>query len=251
MAWSTTGEATLEQLPLPGEDPNPVANYVIEVASRKIVVELPGSHYWHLPDGGRLNHYSLETVWSEDSRSMLAIYDSRWSTDVAFLVDVSVPRAVSIENQLESSFKQTLKSTRGSEYTKHKDSLEITFGSPWFVAPRRFYVSANASIPKEENPDFNLGLYFQIENEGTSMTLLRSEPSPGEESADRSLNRTYRKLHGLLSDSDQKLLVEEERAWLTKRDAIKSKQQKEALIVARTQELQTRMEKIVAAREKK
>jgi hypothetical protein len=212
---------------------------------------LPGSHYWHLPDGGRLNHYSLETVWSEDSRSMLAIYDSRWSTDAVFLVDVSVPRAARIDNLLEASFNQTLKSTRGSEYTKYKDSLEITFGSPWFVAPGRFYVSANASIPKQENPDFNLGIYFQIKNGGTNVTLLKIESSSGEESADRSLNRTYRKLHGLLSAADQKLLAEEERAWLIKRDAIKSEQQKEAFIVARTQELQTRIENIVEAREKK
>jgi hypothetical protein len=251
IAWSTTREATLEDLPSPYEtDKNPVANNVIEVASRKIVVQLPESHYWDLYGGGHPNHFSLETVWSENSRSMLAIYDSRWSTDAVFLVDVSVPRAIRIENQLEASFKQMLKSTRGNEYTKYKDSLQTTFGSPWFVGPERFYVSANASIPKKENPDFNFGLYFQIENGGTSVTLLKFEPSSGEESADRSLNRTYRKLHGLLSAADQKSLVEEERAWLIKRDAIKSEQQKEAFIVARRQELQTRIENIAEAREK-
>jgi hypothetical protein len=251
IAWSTTGEATPDDLPSPYEtDKNPVTNYVIEVASSKIVVQLPESHYWDLYGGGHLNHFSLETVWSENSRSMLAIYASRWSTDAVLLVDVSVPQAVRIENQLEASFKQTLKSTRGSEYTKYKDSLAITFGSPWFVAPGRFYVSAHASIPKQENPDFNLGLYFQIENGGTSVILLKFEPSSGEESADRSLNRTYRKLHGLLSAADQKSLVEEERAWLIKRDAIKSDPQKEALIAARTQELQTRVENILEAREK-
>jgi hypothetical protein len=251
IAWSTT-EATLDDLPSPDEtDKNPVANYVIEVASRKIVVQLPERHYWDLYGGGHPNHFSLETVWSENSRSMLAIYDSRWSTDAVFSVDVSVPRAARIKNQLEASFKQTLKSTPGSEYTKYKDSLEIMFGSPWFVAPGRFYVSANASIPKQENPSFNLGLYFQIENGGTSVTLVKFEPSSGEESADRSLNRTYLKLHGLLSSADQKSLVEEERAWLIKRDAIKSEPQKEASIVARTQELQTRIENILEAREKR
>ena len=251
IAWSTTGEATLDDLPSPYEtDKNPVANYVIEVASREIVVQLPESHYWDLYGGPHLNHFSLETVWSENSRSMLAIYDSRWSTDKVFLIDVSVPLAIRIENHLEASFKQALKSTRGSEYSKYKDSLEITFGSPWFVAPGRFYVSANASIPKQENPDFNFGLYFQIENGGTSVTLLKFEPSSGGESADRSLNRTYRKLHGLLSAAAQKSLVEEERAWLIKRDAIKSEQQKEAFIATRTQELQSRIQNIVEAREK-
>jgi hypothetical protein len=252
IAWSTTGEATLDHLPPPYEtDKNPVANYVIEVASRKILAQLPDSHYWHLYGGGHPNHFSLETVWSENSRSMLGIYNSRWSTDAVLLVDVSVPRAVRIENQLAASFRQTLKSTRGSEYTKYKDSLEITFASPWFVAPGRFYVTANASIPKQESPSFDLGLYFQIEHGGTSVSLVKFEPSSGEESADRSLNRLYRKLHGLLSAADQKSLLEEERAWLIKRDAIKSEQQKEAFILARTQELRGRFENIVEAREKR
>ncbi|MBV9643614.1 MAG: hypothetical protein JO334_08585 [Verrucomicrobia bacterium] len=251
MAWSTTGEAKLEELPSPYEtDKNPVTNYVIEVASRKIVVQLPGGHYWHLYEGGQPNHFSLETVWSENSRTMLAIYDSRWSTEAVFLIDVSAPRAVSIENPLHASFRRILKFTQGSEYTKYKDNLAIRFGLPWFVAPGRFYVSANASIPKQENPDFSLGLYFQIGNGGTNVTLVKYEPSSYEESADRSLNRTYRELHGLLSADDQKSLVEEERAWLVRRDAINHQQQKEAFIQARTQELQTRVESAIAAREK-
>jgi hypothetical protein len=248
IAWSTTGEATLEDLPSP-DDHDPVANYVIEVASRKIVVQLAGGHYWGL-DGHHPNHRSLETVWSENSRLMLAIYDSRWSTDTVLLVDVSVPRAIRIENQLEDSFRQMLKSTRWNEYTKYEDSLLTTFDSPWFVGPERLYLLANASIPKKENPAFNSGLYFQIKDGGTSVTLLKFEPSSGEESADRSLNRTYRQLHGLLSAADQKLLVKEERDWLLKRDAVKSEQQKKAFIVARTQELQTRVENVKDAREK-
>jgi hypothetical protein len=54
-----------------------------------------------------------------------------------------------------------------------------------------------------------------------------------------------------LSAADQKSLGEEERAWLIKRDAIKSEQQKKAFIVARTQELKTRFENVLEAREKK
>jgi hypothetical protein len=42
IAWSTTGKVTPEDLPLPSEPgENPVANYVTEVASRKIAVQLP------------------------------------------------------------------------------------------------------------------------------------------------------------------------------------------------------------------
>ena len=174
IAWSTTGEATFDNLPPPDETDMPVTNYVIEVASRKVVLQLSDAHYWDLYSKGRPIHFSLETVWSENSRSMLAIYDSRWSTDAVFLVDVSVPRAVRIENQLETSFKQKLNSTRGREYTKYKDRLEIMFGLPWFVAPGLFYVSADAFILKQEHPDFNIGLYFQIENGGTITSLSLS-----------------------------------------------------------------------------
>jgi hypothetical protein len=250
MAWSTTGEATIDQLPSPYEnDKNPVANYVIEVATRKIVVLLPDYHYWHLYGGSYPNHYSLDTVWSGDSRLMLATYDSRWSTDAVFLVDVSVPQAVNIEDQLKASITRTFKSTRGNEYTKYEENLVTTIGAPWFVAAGQFYVAVNASIPKKENPDFNLGLYFQIENGGTSVNLIKSEPGSFEESPDRSLNRNYRKLRALLSADEQKSLVEEERAWLARRDAIKSERDKKAFVEARAQALQTLLVKAVEARE--
>jgi|SRR5271165_4384941 len=246
MAWSTTEE--LDQLS-PGDVL--VANYLIEIASHNIVLKLPESHYFRLYGALRLNsNFSLETVWSENSRLMLAIYNSRWSTDEVFLIDVAMPRAVRIENRLEASFQQTLKSASGSEYTKYKDSLEITFSSPWFVAPGRFYVTANASIPKQENPNFDFGLYFGTKNGGKTVNLVKFEPSSGEESVDRFLNRTYRELHGLLSAADQESLVEEERAWLIKRDATTSEQQREAFISARTQELQNRVENIIEEKEK-
>jgi hypothetical protein len=85
---------------------------------------------------------------------MLAIYDSRWSTIAVFLIDVAAPRAVSIEKQLRAAFSRTLAAAHRSEYTKNKDSLEITFGWPWFLASGRFSVWANAEIPKQGDPDF-------------------------------------------------------------------------------------------------
>jgi uncharacterized protein YecT (DUF1311 family) len=50
----------------------------------------------------------------------------------------------------------------------------------------------------------------------------------------------YRKLHGLLSGDDQKALIEEQRAWLTKRDAIKSAAEREKFVAARSSELENR-----------
>jgi hypothetical protein len=55
----------------------------------QVMVQLPEGHFWHLYGGGGPNHFSMETVWSENSRSMLAIYDSRWSTDTVFVLKKS------------------------------------------------------------------------------------------------------------------------------------------------------------------
>jgi hypothetical protein len=251
LAWSTTGKATIEDLPSPYDvGADRVSNYVIELGPRKILVKLPDAHYWRLYGGGQPNHYSLESVWSENSRSTLVIYDSRWKSDMVFLVDVSIPRAARIEDQLQDSFERILESARGNEYRKYKDSLVKTFGLPWFVAPGKFYVWANASVPKQDHPDFNFGLVFQIKDNGARVSLVMSEPSSGRESADRSLNRAYRTLRSLLSPDEQRSLVKGERAWLTRRDAIKSKQQKDSFTDARTQELQARVNKAVEAKEK-
>jgi hypothetical protein len=250
MAWSTTGSVALDNMPLPDEtDDNPISNHVIEVASRKIVLTLPEGHYWEGYGAGHPNHFSLETVWSEDSQSMLAIYDSRWSSIAIFLVDVAAPRAVGIENQLRAAFNRTLAAARGSKYARHKDSLEIMFGWPWFLTSGRFSVWADAEIPKQGDPEFTYDLYFQTEDHGTNVAMVKAEPSSEEESADRSLNRIYRSLHGLLSFDDQKALIAEERAWLVKRDAIKSEKEKQAFVRARIDELKARVEKIVAERE--
>jgi hypothetical protein len=252
IAWSATGDTTPDLSAPPSEtDKSPVANYLIEVATGKLLLQLPECHYWDSYAAGHQNHFSLETGWLEGSQSLLAIYNSRWSTDAALLVDVSLRRAVSIKNQLEASFKEALKSTRGKDYTKYKDSLAIEFGSPWFVAPGQFYVSGNASIPKKESPNFNLGLFFKVANDGIGVILAKFETSSHQESADRSLNRVYRKLQGLLSSDDRKILIEEERTWLTKRDAIRSEQHKAAFIEARRQELQTRLASILEAREER
>ena len=124
------------------------------------------------------------------------------------------------------------------------------FGWPWFLGSGRFSVWADAEIPKQGDPDFTYDLYFQTEGNGTSVTLVKAEPTSEEESADRSLNRVYRSLHGLLSLNDQKALVEEERALLVKRDAIKSQKEKQAFVRARIDELKARVDSIVEEREK-
>src|SRR5271165_3976248 len=63
-------------------------------------------------------------------------------------------------------------------------------------------------------------------------------------------NRIYRTLHGLLSSDEKNALVEEERAWLLKRDAIKSQEEKQAFVQTRIDELKVRVGNIVEEKEK-
>ena len=88
--------------------------------------------------------------------------------------------------------------------------------------------------------------YFQFAKAGQTLKLVKAVSTDTEsESSDRYLNREYRKLRGLLSADEQKALVEDERAWLVKRDAIKSAKEKEAFTTDRGNEIQERANKIV------
>ena len=121
----------------------------------------------------------------------------------------------------------------------HKDYDGSYLVNPWFVAADRFLSVGDAG---KREYDF----YFEFAKAGQTLKLAKAVPTGADsESSDRYLNRAYRKLRGLLSADEQKVLVEEERAWLVKRDAIKSAKQKEAFMTERGNELQGRADKIV------
>lgn len=61
---------------------------------------------------------------------------------------------------------------------------------------------------------------------------------------EQDLNETYGKLRSLLDESGKESLRVEELAWLKKRDAIKSPQEKLDFTTARVIELQDRIEKL-------
>jgi uncharacterized protein YecT (DUF1311 family) len=61
---------------------------------------------------------------------------------------------------------------------------------------------------------------------------------------EQDLNETYGKLRSLLDESGKESLLVEELAWLKKRDAIKSPQEKLDFTTARMIELQDRIEKL-------
>lgn len=102
--------------------------------------------------------------------------------------DVSVPRAVSIAEQMKAAFGAMLKSVHGPEYTKQKDRYELSFTSPWFVARDRFFVSAGAEIPHGDDPQYDYCLYFKTGNGETTAKLVKAELSlSGWEELDRLL----------------------------------------------------------------
>ena len=76
------------------------------------------------------------------------------------------------------------------------------------------------------------------------LSTIKSETlgDDSQESADRKLNRAYRSLIGLLTSDERKALVEEERAWISQRDAAKSTQAKNDLVAARIEALSDRYE---------
>jgi hypothetical protein len=71
------------------------------------------------------------------------------------------------------------------------------------------------------------------EHTGLILSRVVTHPisrSEWKESSDRFLNRAYGKPHGLLAPAEQKELADEERAWIVKRDAIKTVTEKNEFI---------------------
>jgi Lysozyme inhibitor LprI len=228
IAWATSApEPPLD----PQDEPNPVSNWLIEIATSKKIADLPGLHFWWSTHEA-LDHYFLDTVWSDDSRYLLILLNQHFSlhdtTVMVQLADIAAGKATDLTDPITDAIKKLHKNYDGSYFV-----------NPWFVAADRFFLVGDAG---EREYDF----YFEFAKAGQTLRLAKAVPTDTDgESSDRYLNREYRKLRGLLSADEQKALVEEERAWLRKRDATKSAKQKEAFTTDRGNELQLRADKIV------
>jgi hypothetical protein len=228
IAWATSNP---EAAPDPYDDPNPVSTWLIEIATSKKIADLPELHFWWSKHEA-LDHYFLDTVWSEDSRYLLILLNQHFSlhntTIMVQLADIAAGKATDLTDPITDAIKRLHKNYDGSYFV-----------NPWFVAADRFLLVGDAG---EREYDF----YFEFAKAGQTLKLAKAVPTDTEgESSDRYLNRTYRKLRGLLSPDEQQALVEEELAWLMKRDATKSVKQKEAFTTDRGNELQLRADKIV------
>jgi hypothetical protein len=234
LAWTTTEP---EDHLYPDQDPTydsiPVTTWLIEIPTSKTLAQLPNLHFWDLKSK-HPDHYWLDTTWSEDSRYVLVLVQqhfSRHNTTVTVLLgDTFAHTALDLTEHISDAIKEKVTKTYDGSY----------FLNPWFVGTDRFLLSGDAG---KHDYDF----YFQFDKSGKSLALEKTLPpkSTGE-NPDRQLNRAYRKLHGLLSADDQKTLVEDQRAWLTKRDAIKSAAKKDEFVNARSTELENRATQIIA-----
>jgi hypothetical protein len=244
LGWSTNGSPDADSLAdeMYHKDSN-IKNGLVDVASRKMLLVLPGAKYWDLPppNGGHPNHYSMSTVWSDDSASLLAIYDSRYGSDDVYFVDVKTMRVKGLIGDLKSAFHQAVRDKAAPYYRKYGKEYSIAFLNPWFTGHDRFEVIGSTFVSKFDESTVTFALTLQFTPAG-KLSSIKSEKLGDDlgESDDRQLNRAYRSLIGLLTSDERKALVEEERAWIVQRDAAKSEQAKDNLVAARIQELSNR-----------
>ena len=233
LGWTTTGsDDDLNAYDDPTEDSTPVTTWLIEIPTSKTLAQLPDIHYWNLKSA-HPDHYWLDTVWSEDSRYLLVLVQqhfSRHNTTVQVLLgDTIAHSALDLSEHISDAIKEKVTKTYDGSY----------FLNPWFVGDDHFLLFGDAG---QHDYDFS----FQFDKGGKSLTLEKAVPAKSSrDSADRELNRAYRKLHGLLSPDEQKTLVEDQRAWLTKRDAIKSADKKNEFVNTRSTELENRATEII------
>src|SRR5437762_972012 len=59
-------------------DDENVANYLVDLRTKRIVSSVNGLHYWVTPLY-RENHASLMPAWSRDEHSVVIVYDGKWA----------------------------------------------------------------------------------------------------------------------------------------------------------------------------
>ena len=239
LAWTKSGAIDLDDMPYPDDKDGGVQNWLIELESRKLVLLIPGAYYWSLPDGSRPNHYSMETVWSDDSSNLAIVLNSRWETEEIFLVTSEPARVKEITDKVLNAFKQVLR-REGSGYNRHAGNYVYAFDSPWFSSNNRFEIRASADIPKTESDYFTYTMTFGFSSGSATFEKAAVTASTGEPS-DRQLNRIYRSLIPILQPAERDALIKEERAWILQRDATKGSDAKEKVVQDRIGEMSNRL----------
>lgn len=245
LAWTKPGSVPLGNMPFPDDVNSVVQDWLMDLASRKLVLLLPEAGYWELPGEHFPYHCNLETGWSADGSRLLVLIDSRWSTDYAFLVETKERRARNGIKSMRHGFDQLLRRSGGAAYREQPENYDMMFNDPWITArdPIEVLGSAGAFSSKtSELPSFLYYLTFSVESGSFSLQKSAKNNHVFEEPIDRQLNRAYRTLTALLPVPEREALVQEERIWINRRDATKGSEAKGDLTNARIDELTRRYE---------
>jgi uncharacterized protein YecT (DUF1311 family) len=240
VGWSSTRDNfDPDDMPYPYETDQGIENWVIEVATRKRIMQLPGYAYWVLPSGYRRSHFDLTVEWSADSRTAVAKFDERYATAKVFFIDVAANKIIEGFDQMCRAFKKVLVNTADRAYARQADTNSVAFGGPRMVNDFEFTTSGLVQLGKNDASGEH-ALWFRVDPHTNRFTLIKCGGADANKDADADLNVAYRQLIGLLTPEKRQTLIEEQRAWLKRRDETPSKAEKDKMTQERTSELDNR-----------
>jgi hypothetical protein len=237
--------AELSEVPYEDEafdeaQPDSVANYLIDVATRKIVAAIPGFEYFRGPKW-RKNRADLEIGWAPDAQNALAIYDGRWSSEAVVWIEPRAHKIVDVQKQLEEAFRKVLR----KKEPKLAAEVSIYFNSA--VIPRAGVLILNASgtIPKQDDTAA-YRLKFKITGAGDTVqfhlqnarVIKEAYTVPGDD-PEGELNKVYGQLRAKLPEARRAALRDEEMKWLKRREEITDDDCKTSFTNHRIVELRT------------
>ena len=231
LAWGPTTDPpakTAELSEVPYEDEafddaqsDSVDNYLIDMATRKIVATIPGFEYFAGPKFRR-NRADLEIGWAPDAQSALAIYDGRWSSDAVVWIEPRAHKIVDVQKQLEEAFRKVLR----KKEPKLADEVSIYFN--YAVIPRAGVLILNASgtIPKQEDTEV-YQLKFKITGAGDKVQfhlqnarVIKEAFTALSDDPEGELNKVYGQLRAKLPEAWRAILRDEQTKWLKRREEI-------------------------------
>jgi len=250
LAWGPMTDPpakTAELVEVPYEDeafdeaqPESVDNYLIDVATGKIVATIPGFEYFRGPKWHK-NRGDLEIGWAPDAQSALAIYDGRWGSDAVVWIEPRARKIVDVQKQLEETFRKVLRKK------EPKLAAEVTIYFNYAVIPRAGVLILNASgtIPKKDDTAA-YQLKFKITGAGDKVQfhlqnarVIEEAFTVPDDDPEAELNKVYAQLRAKLPEARRAALREEQTKWLKRREEITDKGCKTRFTNHRIVELRT------------
>jgi hypothetical protein len=214
-----------------------ISNYLVNVATHKVVATIPGFEYWAGPTWHK-NRGGLEIAWSPNAQGGLAIFDGRWGSEGVAWIEPRTHKVVDAQKQLEKAFFQMLRKTEPT--FKHGDVL---FQEAAIPRPGLLMVKASATIPKERDTASYL-MRFKITGEGANVQFrllgsrkLPEESEPEDSDKEVELNKVYNQVRAKLPQKQREALRDEQARWLKLREAMSDERSRESFTQHRIWEL--------------